>query len=96
MSAGSIGGAAHALHTNHECGFANLSGGAAHAKKAMIVARSSTWRPRYWQGAEADARSDIFSFGCALYEMTTGRRAFDGKSQVGLLAAILEKRPRTY
>ncbi len=49
--------------------------------------------PEVLQGAEADARSDIFSFGCALYEMLTGRRAFDGRSQVSVLAAILDREP---
>jgi Tol biopolymer transport system component len=49
--------------------------------------------PEVLQGAEADARSDIFSFGCVLYEMTTGKRAFEGKSQISVLAAILEKEP---
>ncbi len=45
------------------------------------------------QGRESDARSDIFSFGCLLYEMFTGRRAFEGKSQFSVLGAILDKEP---
>jgi len=62
-------------------------------QKGMIVGTFQYMAPEVLQGAEADARSDIFSFGCVLYEMTTGKRAFDAKSQVGLLAAILEKDP---
>ncbi len=50
--------------------------------------------PEVLQGKEADARSDIFSFGCVLYEMLTGERAFEGKSQISVLAAILEKEPK--
>ena len=49
--------------------------------------------PEVLQGAEADARSDIFSLGCVLYEMVTGRRAFEGKSQLSVLTAILEEDP---
>ena len=45
------------------------------------------------QGKDADARSDVFSFGCVLYEMVTRRRAFEGKSQLSVLTAILEKDP---
>ena len=62
-------------------------------QKGSIVGTFQYMAPEVLQGAEADARSDNFSFGCVLYEMTTGRRAFDGKSQVGVLAAILEKEP---
>lgn len=50
--------------------------------------------PEQLEGQEADARSDIFSFGAMLYEMATGKRAFDGKSQASLIAAILEREPR--
>jgi serine/threonine protein kinase len=45
------------------------------------------------QGSEADARSEFFSLGCVLYEMVTGRRAFEGKSQLGVLTAIVEPEP---
>lgn len=62
-------------------------------QKGSIVGTFQYIAPEVLQGAEADARSDNFSFGCVLYEMTTGKRAFDGKSQVGVLAAILEKEP---
>jgi Tol biopolymer transport system component len=49
--------------------------------------------PEQIQGKEADARSDIFAFGAMLYEMLTGKRAFQGKSQLSLASAILEKDP---
>jgi Tol biopolymer transport system component len=62
-------------------------------QKGLIVGTFQYMAPEVLQGAEADARSDIFSFGCALYEMAAGKRPFDGKSQVGLLAAILERDP---
>jgi len=46
--------------------------------------------PELFGGKEADARSDIFSFGAMLYEMTTGYRAFAGKTQIKVVSAILE------
>ena len=49
--------------------------------------------PEQVEGMEADTRSDIFAFGAVLFEMTTGQRAFTGKSQASLLAAILEREP---
>ena len=49
--------------------------------------------PEQIQGKEADARSDIFAFGATLYEMLTGKRAFQGKSQLSLASAILEHEP---
>jgi eukaryotic-like serine/threonine-protein kinase len=51
--------------------------------------------PEQLEGREADARSDIFAFGCVLYEMATGKRAFEGKSQASLIASILKEQPRT-
>ena len=49
--------------------------------------------PEQLEGRDADARTDIFAFGTVVYEMVTGRRAFEGKSQVGLIGAILERDP---
>jgi eukaryotic-like serine/threonine-protein kinase len=47
--------------------------------------------PEQLQGSPADARSDIFAFGLVLYEMLTGKRAFDGASAASIIAAILER-----
>jgi eukaryotic-like serine/threonine-protein kinase len=62
-------------------------------QKGSIVGTFQYLAPEVLQGTDADARSDLFSFGCVLYEMLTGRRAFEGKSQLGVLTAILEKEP---
>ncbi|MGH8247646.1 MAG: hypothetical protein ACREUU_14600, partial [Gammaproteobacteria bacterium] len=50
--------------------------------------------PEQLEGKEADARSDIFAFGAVLYQMATGRKAFQANSQASLIAAILEREPR--
>ena len=62
-------------------------------QKGSIVGTFQYMAPEVLQGAEADTRSDLFSFGCVLYEMVTGRRAFEGKSQLSVFTAILEKDP---
>ncbi|HYM05476.1 MAG TPA: protein kinase [Terriglobales bacterium] len=49
--------------------------------------------PEQLEGKEADARTDIFALGEMIYEMSTGRKAFEGKSHAGLIAAILEREP---
>jgi Tol biopolymer transport system component/predicted Ser/Thr protein kinase len=49
--------------------------------------------PEQLQGKPVDARSDLFSFGCVLYEMLTGKRAFEGQSAASVIAAILEREP---
>jgi len=62
-------------------------------QKGSVVGTFQYMAPEVLQGTEADARSDLFSFGCVLYEMITGRRAFDGKSQLSVFTSILEKDP---
>jgi eukaryotic-like serine/threonine-protein kinase len=62
-------------------------------QKGSIVGTFQYIAPEVLQGAGADARSDLFSFGCVLYEMVTGRRAFEGKSQLSVFTSILEKDP---
>jgi eukaryotic-like serine/threonine-protein kinase len=57
----------------------------------MLVGTVQYMSPEQLQGIEADARSDIFAFGAALYEMLTRKRAFEGKSQLSVATAILEK-----
>jgi eukaryotic-like serine/threonine-protein kinase len=49
--------------------------------------------PEQLEGRDADARSDLFAFGAVLYEMLTGRRAFQGGSQASVIAAVLDSEP---
>jgi serine/threonine-protein kinase len=49
--------------------------------------------PEQLEAKEADARTDIFALGAVLYEMVTGRKAFEGKSQASLITAIMSSEP---
>jgi eukaryotic-like serine/threonine-protein kinase len=60
-----------------------------------IVGTIQYMSPEQIEGKEADARSDIFAFGAVLYEMAAGKRPFEGKSQISLASAILEKEPES-
>jgi serine/threonine protein kinase/Tol biopolymer transport system component len=62
--------------------------------QGMILGTFQYMAPEQLEGREADARTDIFAFGSVLYEMVTGRKAFEGKSQASLIVAILEHEPR--
>src|SRR5260370_16182833 len=59
--------------------------------KGEILGTILYMSPEQLQCKDADARSDIFAFGLVLYEMLTGKRAFDGSSQASVIAAILER-----
>jgi len=62
-------------------------------EQGTIVGTFQYMSPEQIEGKELDGRSDIFSFGAVLYEMVTGQRAFQGKSQLSVASAILEKEP---
>ncbi|MBY0507480.1 MAG: protein kinase [Bryobacteraceae bacterium] len=49
--------------------------------------------PEQLNGKDADARSDIFAFGCVLYEMLSGKKAFGGSTAASVIAAIMEREP---
>ena len=66
---------------------------AALTPEGTVMGTPQYMSPEQFEGKEADARSDIWAFGAVLYEMVTGRRAFQGKSYASLLGAILAADP---
>jgi serine/threonine protein kinase len=62
-------------------------------QEGTIIGTFQYMSPEQVEGKEIDARSDIFSLGAVLYETVTGTRAFEGKSQLSVASAILEKEP---
>ena len=62
-------------------------------EEGTIVGTLQYMAPEQLEGSDAGARTDIFAMGVILYEMATGRRAFEGKSRVSLIAAIMERDP---
>lgn len=61
--------------------------------EGRIVGTYQYMAPEQIRSEKADQRTDIFAFGAVLYEMVTGKRAFQGKSQISVMSAILEKDP---
>jgi eukaryotic-like serine/threonine-protein kinase len=64
-------------------------------QQGQVLGTLQYMAPEVLRGQEADARSDIFSLGCVLYEMVSGKHAFEGKSQLSVVTAILEKDPES-
>ena len=58
-----------------------------------IIGTVQYMAPEQIQGLEADVRSDIFAFGLLLYEMATGKHAFEGKTQTSVVGQILAVNP---
>ncbi len=61
--------------------------------QGTVVGTFQYMSPEQVEGKPADARSDIFALGAVLYEMTTGQRAFEGKTPASAMAAVLEREP---
>jgi serine/threonine-protein kinase len=61
--------------------------------QGTIVGTLQYMAPEQVEGREVDARTDIFAFGAVVYEMATGKRAFDGKTQASVIGAIMSSDP---
>src|SRR5215471_6178734 len=59
----------------------------------VILGTAGYMSPEQAKGRTADQRSDIFSFGCVLYEMITGRLAFEGETVTEVIASVLKQEP---
>jgi Tol biopolymer transport system component len=61
--------------------------------EGTLVGTFQYMSPEQLEGKEADARSDLWALGCVLYEMASGRRAFEGRSQASLISSIMSSEP---
>jgi serine/threonine protein kinase/Tol biopolymer transport system component len=68
-------------------------GGIPQTEEGVILGTIAYMSPEQAEGRTVDGRSDIFSLGSVLYEMTTGRRAFRGETRASTIAAILRDEP---
>jgi eukaryotic-like serine/threonine-protein kinase len=64
------------------------------SQPGMVLGTVGYMSPEQVRGENVDPRSDIFSFGCVLYEMATGKRAFEGGSAADVMSAVLREEPR--
>ncbi len=68
--------------------------GAAGTEAGMILGTAAYMSPEQAKGKPVDRRADIWAFGCVLFEMLTGRRAYEGEDVSDTLAAVLRGEPR--
>jgi serine/threonine protein kinase len=63
-------------------------------RMGTILGTAAYMSPEQARGKTVDKRSDIWAFGCVLYEMLTGRRPFEGEEVTDILAAVIRAEPR--
>jgi len=73
--------------------FMGASTGENLTQEGTILGTFQYMAPEQLEGRETDGRTDIFAFGCVLYEMATGRKAFSGASQASLISSIMKEEP---
>ncbi len=76
-------------------GLAKIKGALKLTKTSSTVGTIAYMSPEQIQGVEADARSDLFSFGIVLYEMLTGRLPFRGEHEAALMYSIVNEEPQS-
>ena len=59
----------------------------------VIIGTAAYMSPEQARGRAADQRSDVFAYGCVLYEMLTGKQAFQGEEASDVLASVLARDP---
>src|SRR5450759_2802051 len=69
------------------------AGGHPLTAQGVLVGTFQYMSPEQIEGKEAGACSDIFALGAVLYEMVTGKRAFEGKTAASAMAAVMEREP---
>jgi serine/threonine-protein kinase len=62
-------------------------------REGTTVGTAPYMSPEQMRGVEVDRRTDVWSFGCVIYEMVTGRRAFNGATGADVIAAVIEGDP---
>ena len=72
---------------------AMATGAAPITTEGTLLGTLAYMAPEQVEGRDTDARTDLFALGALLYEMVTGRRAFDGESAASVIAAILDREP---
>ena len=85
--------AAQAGHSSLEATLTTPAGSHPLTAQGTVVGTFQYMSPEQVEGKEADARSDMFALGAVLYEMATGKRAFEGKTAASAMAAVLEREP---
>ena len=86
-------GLAKLTHTEARPDFTSLPTATAGTEPGVVLGTLGYMSPEQVRGRQADARSDIFSFGAILYEMLSGKRAFHGDSAADTMSAILKEDP---